>query len=117
MGHSLGACIAYVMAKTYRFYDTRQKSMLVVIGNEPIHCRKFFDFTESSEIAKDSLLNFANHLGQLLFPSPPERWQECTLQPFRLENISGGYFISEVQAHEISDLTIHFIRENKVFNI
>ncbi|VXD08449.1 Surfactin synthase thioesterase subunit [Enterobacterales bacterium 8AC] len=167
MGHSLGAYIAYVMAKRYRFYDARQKSMLVVIGNEPIHCRKFFYFTESSEISKDSLLNFANHLGQLpdwlrrepillaqflrvlsadlqvansiseedsaalddipvlafygredsLFPSPPERWQECTLQPFRLEGISGGHFISEAQAHEISELTIHFIRENKVFNI
>lgn len=167
MGHSLGAYIAYVMAKKYRLYDTQHKTMLVVIGNEPIHCRKYFDFTESSEILKNSLLNFANHLGKLpdwlqrdtilltqflrvlsadlrvansisdedsavlddipvlafygkedpLLPSPPERWQECTLQPFRLEEISGGHFISEVQAHEISELTMHFIRENKVFNI
>ncbi|HEL9845237.1 TPA: hypothetical protein U0R39_005554, partial [Klebsiella pneumoniae] len=34
MGHSLGAYVAYVMAKKYRFNDARQKSMLVVIGNE-----------------------------------------------------------------------------------
>ncbi|CAM8523509.1 thioesterase II family protein [Enterobacter asburiae] len=167
MGHSLGAYIAYVMAKKYRSHDARQKILLVVIGNEPIHCRQFFDFTESSENSKDSLIKFANHLGQLpdwlqsepvlleqflrvlsadlqvansiseeesgtlddipvlalfgkedpLFLSPPQRWQECTLQPFRLEEVPGGHFISEDQAHEISELTKHFIKENKIFNI
>lgn len=125
-----------------------------------------FDLTESSEIAKHSLLNFANHFRQLpdwlqkepvllkqflqvlsadlqvansiseedsaalddipvlafygkedpyfFFPGTMARMYPPAIQA---GGDLRGHFISDTQAREISELTMDFIRNNKVFNI
>ncbi|WP_338804341.1 alpha/beta fold hydrolase [Xenorhabdus griffiniae] len=63
-GYSLGAYIAYVMASYCRKLSPKRKIILVVISNEPIHCRRKFSLG-AGEFTHQQLLKFTTKLGQL----------------------------------------------------
>ncbi|HAF2130776.1 TPA: thioesterase [Salmonella enterica] len=65
LGHSLGAYIAYLMAAHCRSREPSRQIALIVIANDPIHCRQKYTFADSVQIPDRQLICFASRLGQL----------------------------------------------------
>lgn len=65
LGHSLGAYIAYLMAAYCRSREPSRQIALIVIANDPIHCRQNFTFADSVQPPDMQLIHFASRLGQL----------------------------------------------------
>ncbi|EHY4895193.1 thioesterase [Salmonella enterica] len=65
LGHSLGAYIAYLMAARCRSREPSRQIALIVIANDPIHCRQHFSFANSVPAPNCQLIRFASRLDQL----------------------------------------------------
>ncbi|NHB88122.1 thioesterase II family protein [Photorhabdus tasmaniensis] len=63
IGHSLGAYLAYMMARYVRCRQPGRQVNLVVISNLPIHLRKCFCEIRQGETSEDKLLDFATYAG------------------------------------------------------
>ncbi|PHM72168.1 thioesterase II family protein [Xenorhabdus sp. KJ12.1] len=66
-GYSLGAYIAYVISAYCRKKESKRNILLVVISNEPIHCRNKFSFLGigKQEYQQKMLLQFIQKLGAI----------------------------------------------------
>jgi surfactin synthase thioesterase subunit len=65
VGHSLGAYMAYLTAGYYKKNMPDMTVCLVLLSNEPIHCRQNFSWIKDNEMPTLALMEFAECAGQL----------------------------------------------------
>lgn len=65
VGHSLGAYMAYLLAGYYKNLAPEREIILVVLSNDPIHCRKRFTWLDHGQASEQELWDFAAKLGEI----------------------------------------------------
>ncbi|GAB7260342.1 thioesterase II family protein [Dickeya ananatis] len=65
VGHSLGAYMAYLLAGHCQRMTPGRDIVLVVMSNDPIHCRRRFPWQELNPESQQAIWHFATRLGEL----------------------------------------------------